>query len=177
MNATHVGILVGGVVPAVIFGLCGVCIKASNHHGIGTGYCLLFASVGALAAALVSFAFLGRESVNAISATHAFLVGATWAGGVALMSLALTRYHAPISVIGPLTATACLITALLALWFFSEWKDVHVVRLLAGAILIVVGAMLVSTSSASSGTEQSVKPGEQAPTPHTISDERVLPRG
>ena len=168
MNATYVGILLGGLLPAVIFGVCGVCLKASNQHGIGPGYCLLFAGAGALAVALVLLVMFRGQSVNARSATQAFLVGVTWAAGLALMSLAMTRYRVPVSVIGPLTATACLVTAALALWWFSEWKDVLVVRLLAGAILIVVGAMLVGTSSATSEAKQLDPPGDQARTPQSV---------
>ena len=168
MNPTHVGILLGGLLPAVIFGICGLCLKASNQQGIGPGYCLLFAGVGAIAVALVSLVMFSGQAVNAKSATQAFLVGATWAGGLALMAMAMTRYRAPISVLGPLTSTACLVTAAIALWWFSEWKDVRVARLLAGAVLIVAGAMLVSTSPARSEAKQLDPPGDQARAPQTM---------
>jgi hypothetical protein len=37
-----------------------------------------------------------------------------------------------------------LITVLLALWVFAEWKTVHIPQLLLGSILIVIGGTLVA---------------------------------
>jgi transporter family protein len=147
MNSNYTGILLGGLLPAVLYGICGICTKASNRQGISLNYFILFAGAGAIFVAFLSFALFKEKSMSTRSATQAFLVGATWAGGLAIVAMALTKYNTPISMIAPLNATACLITILLALWMFAEWKDVHVARLLIGAILIVIGGMLVSASS------------------------------
>jgi drug/metabolite transporter (DMT)-like permease len=85
--------------------------------------------------------------INIQSGVYAFFVGVTWAGGILFVIMALAKYNTPISIISPLNCTACLVTVLLALLIFSEWKEMHVLRLLIGTILIIMGAMLVSTSS------------------------------
>jgi len=90
---------------------------------------------------------LKEKAINLTSGLYAFLVGATWVCGVLLVAMALTKYNTPMSIISPLNCTACFVTVLLALFIFSEWKETHVARLFIGTILIVVGAMLVSTSS------------------------------
>jgi len=154
MNSNYTGILLGGLLPAVLYGICGICTKASNRQGISLNHFILFAGAGVIFVAFLSFAIFKEKSMSPRSAIQAFLVGATWAGGLAIVAMALTKYDAPISLIAPLNATACLITILLALWMFSEWKDVHVARLLIGAILIVTGGMLVSASSNTTRVQQ-----------------------
>ena len=63
-------------------------------------------------------------------------------------------YNTPMSIISSLNCTACLFTILLSLIIFSEWKETHVVRLIIGSLMIVIGAMLVSTSISTNPAEQ-----------------------
>ena len=39
-----------------------------------------------------------------------------------------------------------LVAVILALIVFSEWKDLHTIKLLSGSALIVAGAILVANS-------------------------------
>jgi hypothetical protein len=50
---------------------------------------------------------------------------------------------------------------LLAMWIFSEWKEVLIARLLMGATLIVIGVMLVSTSSKANRIQHTIPPGNE----------------
>jgi uncharacterized membrane protein len=147
MNSNYIGMIVGGVVPAVIFGLGGIFVKASNQEGMSINYFILFSGIGALSVSVLAFMLFGEKSINVKSCIYAFLVGATWALGVLLITMALIKYNTPMSIISPLNCTACFVTVLLALIIFSEWKNLLVIRLVIGTILIVAGAMLVSTSS------------------------------
>ena len=146
MNSNVLGILIGGIIPAVIFGIGGLFVKASNQQGISLGYYILFTSIGILVFSLIGFFVFTERIVNFKSGAYAFTVGATWVIGAILVAFALIRYNTPISIISALNCTACLFTIMLSLIIFSEWKETHVVRLVVGSILIVVGAMLVSTS-------------------------------
>ena len=137
MNSNYIGILVGGIVPAIIFGIGGVFVKASNQQGISLNYYILFTCLGVLVISLISFFIFNEKMVNFNSGTYAFIVGAT--------------------IISALNCTACLVTILLALVIFSEWKETKVIRLLVGSIMIVVGAMLVSTSSNGNTNEQQIE--------------------
>lgn len=146
MNSNFIGILVGGIIPAISFGIGGVFVKASNQQGISLSYYILFTSIGVLIFSLIAFFIFNERIVNIKSGAYAFTVGATWVVGVLLVAFALKKYNTPISIISALNCTACLVTILLSLYIFSEWKETHVVRLLIGSIMIVIGAMLVSTS-------------------------------
>jgi drug/metabolite transporter (DMT)-like permease len=147
MNSNYMGIVLGGIVPAIIFGIGGIFVKASNQQGISVNYFTLISGIGAVVISIVSFIVMEEKLINIQSGVYAFFVGVTWAGGILFVIMALAKYNTPISIISPLNCTACLVTVLLALLIFSEWKEMHVLRLLIGTILIIMGAMLVSTSS------------------------------
>lgn len=93
MSNQAIGMMLGGILAAVLYGFSGIFAKASNQAGIGLGWYLLISGL-------------------------------------------------TIAMVGALSFVAVL----LALWIFAEWKQVHVVRLLIGALLIVVGGTLVARS-------------------------------
>jgi transporter family protein len=142
--------ILGGIIPAIVFGLGGIFVKASNQQGISFNYFTLLSGVGVIVISAFSFMVFESRVVSFKSGLNAFLVGATWALGVLLVAMALIKYDTPMSIISPLNCTACLFTVSLALFIFSEWGEVHIVRLLIGTIMIIAGAMLVSTSSGKS---------------------------
>ena len=147
--------------PAFIFAIGSIFLKASARQGISLNHFFLFAGAGAIFVAFLLFLLIKEKSLSARSASLAFCVGLSWASATALMTLAMTKYAVPISIIGPLNATASLITVLLAMWIFSEWKEILVPRLLTGATLIVIGAMLVSTSSEANKIQDPIPPDNQ----------------
>ncbi len=161
MNSNYLGMILGGVIPAIIFGLGGILVKASNQEGISLNYLILFSGMGALIISILAFILFKEKSVNVKSCVYAFFVGATWACGVLLVAMALIKYNTPMSIISPLNCTACFVTVLLALVIFSEWKSLHVLRLVVGTVLIVTGAMLVSTSFKENKVEKSNLAKEQ----------------
>jgi len=72
-------------------------------------------------------------------------MGLCWGVGVLLVSMAISRYDTKLSILAPLYNMNTLVTVIGALIIFSEWKDVNVVKLIIGALLIVAGGVLVST--------------------------------
>lgn len=58
--------------------------------------------------------------------------------------MALIRYDAAVSQLAPLYNMNTLVAVLLGLLVFAEFRDVQVLRLAAGALLIVLGGWLVS---------------------------------
>lgn len=147
MNSNYTGMIIGGVIPAIIFGLGGIFVKASNQQGISFNYFTLLSGIGVIVISVFSFIVFDSKLLNFRSGLNAFLVGATWALGVLLVAMALIKYDTPMSIISPLNCTACLFTVLLAMFIFSEWKEIHIIRLFIGTVLIIAGAILVSTSS------------------------------
>lgn len=154
MNSNIMGILIGGFIPAAIFGIGGVFVKASNQQGISLGYYILLTGIGVLIFSLIGFFIFTERIVNFKSGAYAFTMGATWVIGALLVAFAVKKYNTPMSIISALNCTACLFTILLSLAIFSEWKETHVVRLIIGSLMIVIGAMLVSTSISTDTAEQ-----------------------
>ena len=161
MNSNLMGIMIGGVLPAIIFGVGGVFVKASSQQGISLNYFTLLSGTGAIVISLLSFLIFKEKSINIQSGLSASLVGVTWVAGILFVSMALTKYNTPLSIISPLNCTACLVTVLLAMFIFSEWKETQSMRLLIGTVLIIIGAMLVSTSTKEENIQQLNLPENQ----------------
>lgn len=140
------GLLVGGVLPALLFGATGILQKAAGRAGAGVGPYLLCTGAGV---ALVGVAFVFARVDNASTWRAGLLaggVGASWGLGMALVLLALTRFGAPLSKLAPLYNMNTLVVVALALIVYAEWRDVQPAKLLAGAALVVLGGILVANA-------------------------------
>jgi uncharacterized membrane protein len=63
---------------------------------------------------------------------------------MALVELAIARYGTPLAKLAPLYNMNTLVVVILALLFFAEARDVAVPKLITGAVMIVIGGMLVA---------------------------------
>lgn len=144
MSPQTLGILIGGILSSLVFGICGVFVKASTNAGIGVGPYLVAASVGVLTTGLVFLLLTPDTRISVQAGGFAFLVGATWALGAGLVTIGIAKYGVPLSTIVPLYNTNTLITVLLALLIFAEWRQVQVAPLLLGSLLIILGSTLVA---------------------------------
>ena len=145
MSDTQLGILVGGIIPALLFGISGICQKLSNQHGISTGAYVVSVGTGVILVGVVLCLFNTSQSANIKSIVPAVTMGICWGIGVLLVTMAITKYGTKLSVLAPLYNMNTLVTVIGALILFSEWKDLNVVKLMIGAVLIVAGGVLVST--------------------------------
>ena len=144
MSPQVLGLVIGGLLPAIFFGLFAIFSKSSNSLGIALGYYLLLLG---LAVVLIGFACLlifPDRVISFASGRDAFLSGCTWAIGSALVAIALSRYHVPISQLVPLYNMNTLVAVLLGLWIFSEWQDINFTKLFTGSLLIIIGGTLVA---------------------------------
>ena len=145
MSDTQLGILVGGIIPAILFGISGICQKLSNQHGISTGAYVVSVGLGVVLVGVVLCLFNTSQTANVKSIVPAVTMGLCWGVGVLLVSMAISKYGTKLSVLAPLYNMNTLVTVVGALILFSEWKDLNVVKLMIGALLIVAGGVLVST--------------------------------
>lgn len=144
MRPEIIGIIVGGLIPAVLFGLGNVMVKGAEESGIGTGAILIAASIGYFIAGIL-FLLLEKTPLISVRVTAlSIAMGLAWGLGTGLVAFALARYGSSVAVLTPLYNTNALITVALGLWIFAEWKEVHVPTLLIGTILTVVGGVLVA---------------------------------
>jgi uncharacterized membrane protein len=138
------GLLIGGLLPAVLFGLAGLLQKIYGRTEGGHGPYLLFIGLGVLLCGGLFWFQEGNRTVTITSGLAATFIGVFWALGMMLVLIGLSKYNAPLAQLAPLYNMNTLIVTLLALAFFAENRDVAVLKLLAGTLLIVLGGTLVA---------------------------------
>jgi uncharacterized membrane protein len=144
MSERGMAVLLGGLLPALCFGASSVLMKLSARAGIGLpAYVLSLAAGVAVYGALTAITQPGLRATNR-GVLYALLVGLTWAVGMALIQLALTRYRAAISQIVPLHMLNLVVTIAFGFFLFAEAHDLDSPRLLLGAVLMGIGAFLVA---------------------------------
>jgi transporter family protein len=146
MSTNLIGLIVGGFIPALLFGFCNIASKASVQASIGTGPFLVLTGISVSLIGFVVSLYFGDRTLNTTSGIYAMLFGFLWGSGSAFVVIGLSRYQVPVSKLAPLYNTNTLVTVLLALVIFSEWKSVDVPQLIGGAVLIVFGSLLVSNA-------------------------------
>lgn len=143
------GILIGGLLPALFFGLSGVLAKAATQgNAIGLGLYLILVGLAAALVGLLFYLVGPGETVALRSGVYASLVGATWGIAAGLVAFALLRYRIPIAALVPLYNMNTLVAVVIGLVWFAEWKEVNAVKLVIGSLCIVVGGSLVATAVA-----------------------------
>lgn len=138
------GLLVGGFLPALLFGVTGVLQKEYGRAGGGAGWYLLIVGLGAAVTGLIAVPFMGDRVLTARAGIVALGIGLSWGLGMMAVALGLSRYGAPLSKLAPLYNLNTLIVVLLALAFYAESREVNLPKLLTGTSLILLGGALVS---------------------------------
>lgn len=144
MSSQTLGLLIGGLIPAIAYTFSNTLAKTSTQAGIGVGPYLLFVGMGILIIGVLFTFVLPVGSVTVRSGGMSLIMGLCWGVGTGSVALALSQYHAPLGKLVPLFNMNTLFTVLIALWIFSEWKQVKVPQLLLGSALIVVGGTMVA---------------------------------
>lgn len=144
MSNQTLGIIIGGLIPACIFGITGILQKYATQAGIGLGPLVLHIGLGVLLAGGVIFWVVPDRTITGRAGAFALGLGVSWAIGTALIALALISWKIPISKLVPLYNMNTLVTTVLGLLLFAEWKNINVPVLLIGAGLIIIGGILVA---------------------------------
>jgi uncharacterized membrane protein len=146
MQKATVALLIGGLLPAVLFGISGVLQKTSAKAGIGTGPYLVVIGLVVVTVGLTVTVIQGDRTINLQSALNTCAYGLFWSSGIMCIALALGRYDARISQLVPLYNMNTLVAVGLGLLVLGEWKEVNSWQLLLGAGLAVAGGVLAATS-------------------------------
>ncbi len=144
MSSKLLGLLVGGVLPALLYGVSSVFAKSSTNAGMSVGGHLFFIGIAISATGLLFNLLLPGPIPSLIAVTYSSLQGVFWGFGTGCVVLGLLKYQAPLAKLVPLYNMNTLITSGLALLIFAEWQQVNPNQLFLGAGLIVVGGILVS---------------------------------
>lgn len=144
-------LLIAGVLPAFLYGVSALFQKFSTNTGISLMPYLIAVGVGvALAGVLIGLFSIqgGWQAVNYSlkGFLYANLFGLLWGLASGLVAFGLIHYRVPISQLVPLYNMNTLVAVLLALLVFSEWRDLQAIKLIGGAVLVVLGGILVATA-------------------------------
>lgn len=140
------GLLVGGLLPALFYGVSNIFAKTSSNAGMSVGGHLFFIGIAvSVMGVLFNLVFPGNIPSVAVAVSSS-MQGVLWALGTGCVVLGLLKYQAPLAKLVPLFNMNTLVTAGLALVIFAEWRDADPIRLVVGAVLIVVGGVLVSVA-------------------------------
>lgn len=147
MNQQTVALIMGGIVPALMFGFSNVFTKVSNSGGISTSAYVTTVGVAVTLVGLIS-SFTTKQNLMADSKSifFALCVGGTWAFGQLMIALALQKFSIPLSIISPIYNSNTLVAVFIALIVFNEWTQVSMGSLCVGAFLTTLGSILVARS-------------------------------
>ncbi len=146
MKPETLGLIVGGLVPALMFAIDGVSSKAAARAGISWAPFILVTGLTIAAVGALALLVDPDRRFTLAGAGFGVLKGVVWAVGSILVVYALDRLGAPLAQLAPLYNTNALVAAVIALVVFREHASVDVVRVLGGALLVVAGAALVASA-------------------------------
>ena len=138
------GLIVGGIVPAIAFGVGALFQKQGNLIGIGQSGYLLFFAAGILLASLAAYFIFSERSISLEAGLYASAHGLLFGVGFVALAIGLTVYALPISQLVPLANMSTLVSVVLGLLIFSEHTRLNIGYLALGALLIVIGGILVA---------------------------------
>ncbi len=144
MTNQATGLLLGGLAPAILYGVVAVLQKTCSQAGISTGVYLILIGLATAAVGAVWHACAGETLVTWKSAGYAVLIGVLWSVAMGLVVLVLTRYTIPLSKLVPLYNMNTLVAVVLGMVLLGEWRHASVWQLLLAALLVVIGGTLAA---------------------------------
>ena len=146
MTSKMTALILGGFLPALIYGGSAIFQKFSTSLGISIAAYLVATGIGIIIVGIGFYLFESSFAFTPKSGLYACTFGVTWGCASALVAYTLLNHEIPIAQLVPLYNMNTLVAVILALIIFSEWKDLHMIKLLSGSILIIAGAVLVANS-------------------------------
>jgi hypothetical protein len=141
-----VGLIIGGFLPALVYGFGGFMQKICNQNGIALGYYVISGGLGMVIVGLIVLALSADRQYSLSAVLLTMVLGMCSATGMALVGIALVKYKISIAKLSPLYNMNTLVTVSLGLLLLSEWKEVHAAKLFVGAVMITLGGILVANS-------------------------------
>jgi hypothetical protein len=139
-------LVIGGVIPSVLWGLTGVFQKQSAVAGFNPFQYMLVLGLVVTVTGGIGLLLFRAEGWSFAGFGSAALAGLGYAVATALMSLVLWRYGVPISKLAPILSCNILVTVAIGAFILGEGASFNVIQLLIGTLLIVGGAILVSAA-------------------------------
>lgn len=138
--------LLGAVLPTMLLGLGTVLMKLSMREGSSIANYLVSVGISVLSVGIAG-TVVGAGWVSQPRAIFfAASMGLVWAGAIGSMVYAVSVLNIPLSILAPLTNANALVAVVMAAIVFGEWQSLHLLKVISGTLLIVIGAGIVSTA-------------------------------
>ena len=139
--------LIYGLLIAIFFGTSAIAAKvatSNKFYGIPPATSSLLMLAGIAIVFVAAFILQGKFEVpsNAFGSMFGILSGVLWALGFSLLFFAISQ-GTDVAKLAPIVGINIMITVLLGIFLLKE-AQVDMVKIVAGAILITVGTMLVA---------------------------------
>lgn len=146
MNNNTLGIILGGLIPALLYGFSTITMKAGAGYKIDTSnYLIIIGIVIFLTGVLAKFILNSEEqSLNIMAIFFSISSGFFWALGTTLVNYSIVKFSTPIAILTPLYNMNTLVAVLGGMLLFAEWKTVNSLPVFFGTILVVCGGILLS---------------------------------
>lgn len=138
------GLVIGGIIPAILLGIFGVLQKAANNEGVGTGSYLIVTGMSVTLLGVIVYFLFPEKSLSPRGLLFTSGGAILWAISILLIQLALSNYSVEISKLVPLFNMNTLVAVLLGMLIFAEWSSLNLFTLILGALCITVGGILVA---------------------------------
>ena len=138
------GVVIGGLLPAVLYGVAGTLQKASQRTGAGIGPYLICIGLSVVGVGALATWVNTERAITGKGAWLAAGMGLAWGLGTWLVALGLSRYAVPVAKLAPLYNSNTVVVVLLGLLLFAEYREVSIGRLAVGVVLVVSGATVVA---------------------------------
>ena len=134
-----------GIIAAVCFGFQTVIYKYATQKGnLSPYYSSFLVALGIIVIFGVFLLFKPSYSFDWKANGLLFFSGLLWGLGFLAVAIAIAN-HADVARLAPIYNTNTLIAVLLGILFLKEIPDTtHMIRIISGAVLIIIGAVLVS---------------------------------
>ena len=135
-------VVIGGILPAILWGVTAIIQKLSAQQGAPPGHYLAAFGAVICASGLLYSSLTRGATIQGPGIALAALAGVTFSFGTGLISFALWKFGTPISRLAPVLSGNVLVTVLIGMTFLHE--TLPPLRLIGGTVLIVGGVILVS---------------------------------
>ena len=150
MNISNntLGIMIGGIVPALLYGVSIIAMKAGAEYKISTSSYLMVIGIVIFIVGLLSRQILNFPETTATFAGLGFAIvsGILWALGTTLVNYSIVKFGTPIAILTPLYNMNTLVAVLGGMLLFAEWKTAQSLPVFIGSVLVVCGGVLLSKS-------------------------------
>lgn len=126
MNNNTLGLLIGGLVPALLYGLSAIAMKAGAGFKVSTSNYMMIIGVVIFLTGLCSRPWLnsGDSSLSLKAVAIAVASGFFWALGTTFVNFAIVKFGSPIALLTPIYNMNTLVAVLGGMIIFAEWKTV-----------------------------------------------------